>query len=201
MLGCLLICGALGLSSASAAPRVLAQATVEVRLIIERFVLVTDMRVMPRVLELDCPEGEPPVHICLDLPSFLKCSDVRLDTIQLNSVPISPVPPPTKWKADKDATRCHIFFDRKEVVDILGPPSGYRTIQFQGEIGGGHLITAVDIVWLLPTKGETASLSESTQQASDWLTGSNGRVITCTLAPTTYLGHITPGAYTLIWSQ
>ena len=150
LLGCLLICGAVGSSSASAAPRVLAQATVEVRLIIERFVLVTDMRVMPRVLKLDRPEGKPPVHIRLDLPSFLKCSDVHLDTIQLNGVPISPVPPPTKWKADKDATRCHIFFDRKEVVDILGPPPGYRTIQFQAEISGGHLITAVDTIRLQP---------------------------------------------------
>ena len=198
VVGCLLAFTALGFSSASAAPRVLAQATVEVRLTIERFVLVTDMQVMPRVLELDCPEGEPPVHIRLDLPSFLKCSDLHLDTIQLNGVPISPVEPPTKWKGDKDATRCHMFFDRQEVVDILGPPPGHRVIQFQAEIGGGHLITAADTVRLLPTKGETATSGESTQKdTTDYLGSPNGRVITCTLTHCSYLA----GGYSLIWSQ
>ncbi len=126
------------------------QASIEISLTIPQAVLCTSMRVMPRVLELDCPEGEPPVHICLDLLAFVKYSDVRFDTINLNDVPISPVPPPTKWKPDKDSTHCHIFFDRKEVVDILGPPPGYRTIQFQAEISGGHLITAVDTIRLQP---------------------------------------------------
>ncbi len=126
------------------------QGSIKISLTIPQAVLCVSMRVMPRVLELDCPEAELPVHVCIDLPSSLTCSDVRLDTIQLNGVPISPVPPPTKWKPDKDDTRCHIFFDRKEVVDILGPPPGYRTIQFQAEISGGHLITAVDTIRLQP---------------------------------------------------
>jgi len=126
------------------------QGSINISLTIPQAVVCVSMRVMPRVLELDCPEAELPLHVCLDLYSSITCSDVRLDTIELNGVPISPVPPPTKWKPDKDATRCHIFFDRKEVVDILGPPPGYRTIQFQAEISGGHLITAVDTIRLQP---------------------------------------------------
>lgn len=145
--------------------------TFTVTVTIPQCLIVTEMRVMPRVLELDCPEGEPPVHIRLDLPSFLKCSDLHLDTIQLNGVPISPVEPPTKWRGDKDPTRCHIFFDRQEVVDILGPPPGHRVIQFQAEICAGHLISAADTVTLLPgppaCHGQDNAANQEQQEVND----------------------------------
>ena len=213
LLGCLLLYSAVGLSSAKAAPGVLAQATVEVRLIIEPCVLVTDMRVMPQVLNLQPQSGNHPptrplVLIRLHIPTCARNVELHRDTIRLNGVLIAPIQRPFgHWQKEwgdcpgPSPDYLHLFFDRREVINILGPPPGLRVINFEATIGGGHLITATDTVQLLPPKVKIGLCGESSHPAGNWLTGPKGRTIICTLSPTNYLGDITQGVYTLTWSQ
>lgn len=131
-----------------------ASATITIGLVIPQCVFITTMWVTPRVLSMDWRPDDPPVHLRLDLPPFFQPSHLRLDTIQLNGVPLRPIRPPLGWRGNPEAGRCHLFFNRGEVVKLLGPPPGRREVHFQAEVVGGHLLTAVDTITLRDKRKE-----------------------------------------------
>ena len=115
----------------------------------------TEMKVSPQTInpvsaKPSKPSLAPPItlQIKVIVPDFARNARLNFDSITLNGQPISLS---SKFENDPKLGQrwVHLFFDRAEVVNILGAGAGQRVLTLQMIIGGGHLMIASDTVKLL----------------------------------------------------
>jgi hypothetical protein len=125
---------------------------------VQPYVLATTMTMTPRAINPPTPARSRAVldasnvEIKLRVPSFIARGDVQLSAFQLNGYPITAVKvPSTRADLQPDTYRfspgfVHVFFNRQEVLSILGPSVGERTVVLEAGLGGGHFIRATDTI-------------------------------------------------------
>lgn len=139
---------ALGLGTAIvlAVPHITAKDSVPVNLTVQRFVLVTEMKIEPNELDQKIIEQKGNGVDCVN--ELL----VHTDTITLNGKPIplmkdsSDNATKNEEKPPKGGKFLRLCFNRQEVMASLNLPPGEQLIKLEAELGAGHLITGSDLV-------------------------------------------------------
>lgn len=95
--------------------------------------------------------SEQMVQIKMEIPDLFRNATVHYDNIRLNGYSI-----PLRERQEEvpkiGPKYVHLFFDRAQVINILGAPAGDRVIFVELTFGGGHLFTGSDVIKLLPAK-------------------------------------------------
>jgi hypothetical protein len=141
------------------------------KVVIEPYVLATSMMLTSRTLNFKSSgitpsttarpaSSNPNVEIKLYIPACIAERNLYLSQFQLNGRLITPInlSSPSIGSqsiASQEGTYrlssnfVHLFFDRREVMHILGPTTGDRVLLLKAELGTGHFLSASDTIKVL----------------------------------------------------